>query len=187
MQCPKHPRYKGKTDTKRDCEHCKAIRAGVLKKAKERRNQGRGQQMSLTTPGFRCGLLHVLAEMGTIMLYGPQPKFFWRQEVNANPKAKEHFKNMITMLVGYQKRDQSSGKNLLQEVRGLLWLVFGRDYANMKAEELRNEKYEILEEEQEEAAVLKENVDRAKTANFKKSSRRSLLDLMEENDGEAQG
>jgi hypothetical protein len=183
MQCPVHPNYKGKSNTKRDCDHCKAIRTSVLKKAKERKNKGKGQQMSLTTPGFRCGLNHVLAEMGTIMLYGPQPKFFWRQGVVADNRAKEHFQKSITMLVGFSQRDNPTrgGKGIMQEIRGVLWLVFGRDFAGMKADELRAEKYE---EKVDEAIERKERVDTARTELYKKSNKSLLLDMLGEDDGE---
>lgn len=132
LTCPQHPKYKGLSDTKRDCDHCRRIRQAVLAAKRKKSNQGRGEQMSISTHGYRCGMVHLLAEIGTLMMFGPQPRFFWRKDSGSRSDVREYFQRKIKEMIGWQKRTPG----VFREIAGLIWRVWGCEFQKRKAAEV---------------------------------------------------
>ena len=155
MHCPDHPKYKGKCQIKRlaTCEGCRKVRETYLLQIKERKKDKQPQQYSITTPGHRCGMAHLIAEIGTVILYGPQPAYFWRKETAADPRAKKHFTDKIKLLNFRFMKDQ----DLYNQVKGLMWLVWERDYNHHMADRL----HEGVKEVNELAEELQHTLEKA--------------------------
>lgn len=124
--CPKHPKYKGDRVIKRleKCEGCRAVREAWLAGLKKRKNKGKGGQFSITSPNFRCGIVHLMAEVGTVILFGPQPAFFWRKGVQADPRAKKHYGKIYSLLQNKFAREPDVAKTL----SNILWLAWENDW-----------------------------------------------------------
>lgn len=79
MRCDKHKTYKGLKTTKRDCPECRKLYKIVQKRIREELNPSAPYQ-SITTPDKRVSLPAILAEVSCLMLYGRQPRYFWRNK-----------------------------------------------------------------------------------------------------------
>lgn len=153
MHCEKHPKYKGdrelKQKSRKECSGCQRVRASFLEGFKERKNKGKGSQFSITSPGFRCGITHLLAELGTVILYGKQPAFFWRKNTNVDPRAKNHYKKTYKLLSTRFNKEQ----DLYKKVSQVLWLAWEDDYHKICRNKEHKKSIEIAEGEEYTAQV----------------------------------
>jgi len=160
FKCKKHPNYKGIRYPSSGCQNCMKIYNSV--------NKETPTCVSLTTPGFHCGLAHFLAEASTIMLYGPQPPLFWRKNVEANPEAKKHYKKTWMALSEWSKKD----KSLFSKLETIMWSIFGTKWKSRIHKQLKKEveranqevkeKPEIIVDKEQLDKLLKEFFDAAK-------------------------
>lgn len=138
LMCKDHPNYKGTTWKKNRCPTCDKI-------FKEIKSQSckYGEYYSITTPDFKCGLIHLLAEISCVMLYGKLPPFFWRVGGDGTQVIRKHFYTLFSMLKAWQNRNP----NALTEIRKILYITFGqyqiRKLANERREELKVEEKSI--------------------------------------------
>lgn len=153
MHCETHPAYKGDREIKRleKCEGCRKVRQAWLAGFEKRKNKGKGSQFSITTPGFRCGIIHLMAEVGTILLYGKQPPFFWRKNTKADPRAKAHYSKIYNLLNIRFQSDPSLPKALSQ----ILWLVWENDFHKISREKEREQSMQLSLGESQPAQVEK--------------------------------
>jgi hypothetical protein len=147
MHCSNHPAYKGATEIKRlqKCEGCRKVRQAWLTGVEQRKNRGKGSQFSITTPGFRCGVAHLMAELGTVMLYGQQPAFFWRQNVKADPRAKVHFQKTYNFLNIRFKREPT----LFKTINSVLWSIWEEDFHKQNRSKEHKQSIELVVEEKD--------------------------------------
>lgn len=155
MKCEKHPKYNGLTDIKRldKCDGCKKVRQAYIISTKERKNKGKGSQFSITTPGFRCGVGHLLCEIGAVVLYGQQPEYFWRKGVPCDPRAKKHYEKTYNMLAALFKKDEG----LYNSVKKILWLIWEDDFHKISQLKQNSELEKF--EKNEDQKVIKQNVE----------------------------
>ena len=150
MKCTKHPRYKGASEPRSDCEICsniyKVIAEELLKEGKKYK--------SITTPTFSCGLLHLLAEVSTVMLYGKQPQYFWRKKTVSDPIAKKHYVQTITRM---QKWYQSK-PNFFKDTNTLLFYIFTKPYNRLMYKKLSYTKEKIDTNQKEKPKKVIENI-----------------------------
>ena len=114
MNCPKHKFYKGIKYPSSGCPTCLSIYNLVQETLKSQK-----KFKSLTSP-MDCGLLHILAEMSVIMLYGPQKEFFWRKVSSSPEEVKEHYKKVYQGMVQWQKNNSQ----LFEGVDFLLYKIY---------------------------------------------------------------
>lgn len=157
MHCPEHPKYKGTSNIQRltKCIGCRKVRQTYLAGMQERKNRGKGSQFSITTPGFRCGIGHLLAELGTVMLYGQQPSFFWRIGTQSDPRAKEHYKKIYNYLGLVLSKD----KDLLDQIKGLLWKIWEADYHKLNRDKEHQQSMQLAFDEAHPARIEDTNLD----------------------------
>ena len=119
LQCPDHPKYKGNNVIKRldTCEGCRKVRESYLARIQARRNQGHGDFPSITSPHFNCGLVHLFAEMCVLMVYGYQPKFFWRKGSGAPKEVQDFYQVARDIVQGFLSRNENADKG----IRRFLW------------------------------------------------------------------
>jgi len=130
MQCPHHPKYMGSLPPKgkhnKDCEACWALYKEVSKTV-------RGYK-SLTTPDFHCDLAHILAEVGTIMLFGQQPAFFWRLNVEAPANVKKYFGQQYRFI----KRKITNEPEYFSNIKELLGIIYLAEAKKISAKQVRS-------------------------------------------------
>jgi len=150
MHCPDHPKYKGNNEIKRlaTCEGCHRVRQAFIAGIEERKNKGKGGQFSITSPGFRCGIAHLFAELGCVMLFGQQPPFFWRVGTQADPRAREHYRKTFS----YLSKVFNGDKDLYKQVSGLLWKIWETDFHKIH----RENEHELSIGEAQKAEVVEE-------------------------------
>lgn len=150
MHCATHPKYKGDNEIKRlaTCGGCRKVRLAYVAGMQERKNKGKGGQFSITSPGFRCGIAHLLSELGCVILFGQQPPFFWRAGVRADPRAKEHYKKTLSYINGVLNRD----KDLYKQISGILWKIWEADFHKIH----RESEHELSIGEAQKAEVVEE-------------------------------
>lgn len=129
LTCPKHPKYKGLTPTKRNCDVCKALYNEVQKSSKEY-----GKYHSITTPHLKCGIVHLMSELSCVMLYGPQPPFFWRKKTPSHPAAKKYFTKVFTNLKSWLKKN----KDILRPTEVVLYNIYFKEFQKTQ---LKNKHY----------------------------------------------
>lgn len=162
-QCPKHPNYKGMRKTKRDCQACK----NIYETAQKAKVKNLGLFPSLTTPGQRFTVEHIIAEMSCIMLYGKQPPYFWRKEAQVPNSIKEHYKKVFFGAKNWGKKYYSKpiyGNNPIDVFKKTLYYTVNRyeSEATIRREHSR----EVIIEEKKE-------VEDKPTQNFFKGSKKS--------------
>ncbi len=128
MFCPDHPKYKGIMEPqgkKKDCETCWSIYKVIAEKTKTYR--------SITTPEFPCGLSHIITECGTIMLFGPQPPYFWRKDSEAPEYVKKYFSQTFVMLQKAYKKN----KDDFAQLRKWFFIIYQTKKREMVFEDLQ--------------------------------------------------
>ena len=133
MQCSTHPNYKGtKYPGKRNqnCPDCQKLYKAV-QDSQDRWNPYR----SISTPNFKCDMVHLLAELSTIMLYGQQPNLFWRKDTPANNKAKEHFSKTYNQLKSWMQRSPATFTGF----KTILYQIFVQHWMGFEGEKMRTE------------------------------------------------
>jgi hypothetical protein len=163
QRCPIHKQYQGIRYPKRKCSNCIKLYHEVQSKSNEY-----GKYVSITTPDLKCGLGHLLAEISTVMLYGPQPRFFWWRNILANPTAKKHFQKIKTQIGFWMKRDQGQFK----DTEKILWTIFNQYWKGFKFNEntyVVVEKDEVVERipAELEDIFTEEEIRRIKKKNMK--------------------
>lgn len=118
MSCSKHPNYKGYRKPKRDCPECieiwRQLQRELWKKGKK--------YTSITTPGFKCDLSHLFAEISCVMLYGKLPYYFWRKGNSPNEVRKQY----QTVLIYIRKLEHHS--SLLSAMEIILNAIYIRPF-----------------------------------------------------------
>lgn len=157
MHCPDHPTYKGDRKIKRieKCEGCKKAREAWLLGVKKRKNHGYGGQFSITTPNFRCSIAHLLSELGTIVIYGKQPPFFWRKETKSSEVVKKYFSKTFNLI----NTQFSKQPEMYRFVKQALWFVWEKNYHLIKREEEHKLSVQLLEEQKESEITKTETKD----------------------------
>jgi len=140
MQCPKHPSYKGIRKPKRDCPTCLELYKSIQKEANKYH-----KFISITTPGFKCGIEHLMAELSCIMLFGQQPPFFWRKNTIIPQKIKEQYKSILLYIQSLKSYDFDKYKAL----DNILYHVFILPYKRLLAKRQNTEIEQVKTEEQE--------------------------------------
>jgi hypothetical protein len=148
MQCEKHPSYKGKTPTKRNCPTCQQIfqeqeqirqKNKRITEAKKRIDRSSvknkyGDYLSLTTPKFACRLFHVLCEISCMMMFGNNlPPYFWRKNSSVPQKIKDYYQKKFTALIQMKKRNP----DIFREIEGTFWIICAKDLLNKAIQEER--------------------------------------------------
>lgn len=150
MRCEKHPNYKGKKPTKRDCPTCKALREKVL----ETKNKGKKDFfqdfISLTTPGLKVSSFHILAEVSCLMLFGKLPPYFWRQGTNCSQKIRDHYKQKMSYLF----RQRKIRGDVIRELDSLLWLTWAKDLENAAADKVRSIENNVVKDDEKPATEI---------------------------------
>lgn len=146
MKCPQHPNYKGVKYPKRNCRYCEAVY-----KSNQSANPYK-KYNSLSTPEFKCGLCHLLAEISTLMIYGPQPKFFWRKGAKAKKQAYNHYVKVINATQTMCKKNKDFEKN----ARNIFYLIFEQYNKSIVANRNRDSD-EIAEKQIDNIKNKKEN------------------------------
>lgn len=182
MHCPDHPKYKGDRELKQksriNCSGCQAVRKAFLAGTEKRKNKGKGSQFSITSPGFRCGVAHLMAEMGTVMLYGQQPAYFWRQGIKADPRAKRHFSKTYRLInVRFQQNP-----DLFRSLGQVLWLVWEDDYHKISRQKEHDQSVQLAINEAKPAQIEKPESVESHLSNVHLNP--LLFDLEDEVNGE---
>lgn len=118
MNCSKHPNYKGYHKPKRNCPECLALWRQIQR---ELWKYGKKYQ-SITTPGFKCTIEHLFAEISCVMLYGKLPKFFWRKG-NATPEIQKQYKQALLYMQRIKKY-----KNLFSSLEIVLNAIYVKPF-----------------------------------------------------------
>lgn len=168
MKCEKHPTYSGYKKPKRDCAKC-------LKVWKTKQKEIGNKYSSITTPGFNCGIVHLLCEISTVMVYGKQPGGFWRKNTPVKKEIKQHYQKMFRLLSGWRKRD----KSVFQDIETVLYHIFIKP--NDKA---KNKIKRSFVSEQNKSEEKQENIDYFDFEVSPKESRINIYRKLKEQDGE---
>lgn len=111
MNCDKHKTYKGIRYPTNGCQNCLNLYKDIHSKSTKY-----GRYVSISTPDFKCNIIHLISELSSIMLYGPQQRFFWK----TNCEAAKHFQKTLKMLKSWQFRNN----NLFSNTEQILWHSF---------------------------------------------------------------
>lgn len=113
MKCSKHPKYSGYKKPKRECSQC-------LKVWKTKQKEIGNKYNSITTPGFTCGIVHLMCEISTVMIYGKQPGGFWRKNAPVKKEIKDHYQKIFKMLNRWKKND----RDVFKDIETVLYHIF---------------------------------------------------------------
>lgn len=173
-KCPDHPNYKGIRKSKRDCKICDLI----FKSNQEQANK-KGTFPSLTTPGKRYYLNHILAEISCIMLFGKLPPMFWTKDSPCSNKVKSHYKKILMGCKSWQAKTYTQpvyGCHPLDNIkRSLNYLVLRYEKENVAR---KNYTKKIITKQEEKSKIDTNFFEASKTK--KKNLYESLNEISEE-------
>jgi len=178
-QCPKHPSYKGLSETKRDCEHCRLIYKQSLDLTKNRY----GKFPSLTTPDQFYGINHIMAEISCLMLYGKQPPYFWRKDSQSLSAVKSHYSKIFMGCKQWNKKTYDKplyGNHPLDTFKKTLYYLVSRYEREANIRKNHERIIVIKEEVTKEKPIEKSYFD---TGVKKKNKFQSLKELGDTEDG----
>jgi hypothetical protein len=127
MNCDKHKAYKGTRKPKYQCKICEEIYR-IRQKAKNEE----AKFHSITTPQFGCGLIHVLAEIFCLMLFGQLPPYFWRKSSGSNSQIVKTYGSIYAELSYWYKKDTK----VFNEFYKLFHLIYDKRRLKMNVDSI---------------------------------------------------
>lgn len=155
LKCDKHKTYKGIRYPTSGCKRCIEI-FNILA-------ADRHECKSVTSPNFPCSPFHLLSEMSTCMVYGPQPAFFWRKATNASKDAKDHYKKIYKTMSSWAKNQPETFK----QFKLLLYHIYGKYKKELIRNQLIEDQQKIKEQEREVQQEVKPQEDIREKLNLK--------------------
>lgn len=170
LRCPDHPKYTGQNEIKRleSCSGCRAVRMAYQERLQKKRSQGKGPYPSITTPHFNCGLVHVFAEVATLMSYGNQPPFFWRKGSTAPQVVKDFYSKTYSFIAGWLEKNPNAKTGLSRFLFQTCMAMRGqaiRTQMEHEAEVQKERKEEFSWMEAESTEPLTPSIDESKVRN----------------------
>ena len=171
--CPKHPNYKGRRPTKRDCQGCKNLYKAL------RVNEDKNKPFrSIFSPDFKVSLFHLLAEIACYQRFGNLPPYFWRKGTTCRQDAKDHYQKTYKMLLVWRKKKIPARNGTWNPIEAMNQLFFYLSGHDKEMDDMMIKKIKLVKEESKQRRTTTEAID------FGSSKKRSRFQGLKDLGGE---
>lgn len=140
MKCSKHPSYSGTRWKKQRCPECDALYKEINTQSSKY-----GKYVSLTTPSYKCTIIHLLSEISCLMLFGRLPQFFWLKASSCPRNIRDYFWTTSRTLNSIKQRKPE----MIKSIENILYITFVQKYKQSLSEKATApEQQEALEHKQ---------------------------------------